>query len=63
MKKISNYKVLQNQHINTLVKQNIVELTHCVYKITLKCQKIARKVAKNTSKAEPPSSKMLFGHS
>ncbi len=45
------------------MKKNIVQLTHCVYKMALKCQKIARKVAKNTSKIEPPSTKMPLSHS
>jgi len=55
--------VIQNQHTNTLVKENIVQLTHCVCKMALKCQKIAKKVAKNTSMAEPPSTKMILYHS
>jgi len=60
MKKELNYKVLQNQHTSTLAKKNIIQLTHCVYKMTLKCQKI---VAKNTPMGEPPFAKMLLSHS
>jgi len=52
--------VLQNQHTNTVVQENIIELTLCAYKMALKCQNIAKKVAKITSKVEPPSTKMLL---
>jgi len=57
-----NCKELQDLHTNTLVKENIIRLTHGVCKMALKCQKIARKVAENTSKAKPPT-KMLLSHS
>jgi len=30
MEKTLNYEVIQNQHTNLLVKENIIELTHCV---------------------------------
>jgi len=60
--KTLNHKVIQNQHANTLVKENIIQLTHCVCKMALQCQKIARKVAKNTYEAKPPSTKMLLSH-
>jgi len=52
--------VIQNQHTKALVKENIIQLTHCVCKMALKCQQIAKKVAKNSSNVEPPSTKMLF---
>jgi len=39
--------VLQNQYKKILEKENIIHLTHCTYKMALKCQK--KKVAKNTS--------------
>jgi len=47
MKKKINCKVIQNHHIHTLVKENIIQLTHSVSKIVLKCQKRVKKVAKN----------------
>jgi len=58
--KIPYNKVLQNQHTNTLTKENIIQLPHSIYKMDLKCQKI---VAKNLSLAELPSTKMLLSHS
>jgi len=33
------YEELQNQHEKTLVRENIIQLTHFVYKMALKCQK------------------------
>jgi len=58
MKKKLSHKVIQNQHTNTLVKENIIQLTHCIRcKIVLKCQRITKKVAKNTSMAKPLSIK------
>jgi len=37
---------LQSDSTNTLVKENIIELIHWVYKMAFECQKIAGKVAK-----------------
>jgi len=48
---------------NSIVKENIIQLTHCIYKMALKCQKIVKEVAKNTSMVEPPSTRMLLSHS
>jgi len=48
MKKNINYKVIQNQHIHTLVEKKFIWLAHCVCKMAFKCKKITRKVAKNT---------------
>jgi len=45
--KILNYKVINIQHVNTLVKKNIIQLTHCVRKIVLKRQKTVKNLAKN----------------
>jgi len=41
-----NYKEIQTQHTKIIEKENIIQLTHYVYIMALKCQKIARKVAK-----------------
>jgi len=60
--KTLSYEVIQNWCTNTLVKENIIQLTHYVCKV-LKCQKIAKKVAKNTYMSKPPSTKMLLNHS
>jgi len=46
--KTLNYKVLQIQHTNKLVKENIIQLTNCVCKMALKCQKIAKKWLQKT---------------
>ena len=55
--------MIQNYYTNTLVNFFLIKLTHCVYKTTLKCPKSTRKFAKNTSKAEHPSTRMLLSHS
>jgi len=55
--------MLQNEYTITLLKENIIQSTHGVWKMALKCQKLVRKVAKNTSKAKPPSTNMLLSHS
>jgi len=49
MKKTLSYEVLENQYTNTSVKENITQLTYYVCKLVLKCKKIVKKVAKNTS--------------
>jgi len=36
-----------------------MELTHCVCKMALECQKIVEKVAKDTFQVKPPSTKTL----
>jgi len=58
MKKVSTIKWLKT--CIQLVKENIIQLTQCVYKMPLKCQKIARI---NTFEVEPPSTKMIPNHS
>jgi len=57
-----DHKVLQKQHTNTLVKENIIQMTCYVCKMVFKCQKIAKQAAKNTSKTKHPT-KMLLIHS
>jgi len=44
-------------------EKKFIWLNQCVYKTALKCQKLGRKIAKNTSKPEPPSTWMLLSHS
>jgi len=46
-----------------IVEKNVIQLTHCICKIVLKCQKTTKKVAKKPSMVEPPSTKMLLSHS
>jgi len=41
----------------------VIQMTHHVFKMALKCQKNSEKVTKNTFKAQPPSTKMLLSHS
>jgi len=50
MKKNLSYKVIQNCQKNTLVKENIIQLTHCVCRIVLKCQKKKKKSSKKQKK-------------
>jgi len=42
-------------------ERNIIQLIHYVCKMALKCQKIARKVAKNSYEVQPLA-KMLLNH-
>jgi len=63
MKKLETIKWFKTKHRNTLVKENIIQMTHCVCKMALKCQKIARKVTRNTIVAEPPTRMMHISHS
>jgi len=60
--KTLNYKVLQNQHINTLVQENIIPLTLCICKMALKCQNIAKKKLQEMASLslKLPSTKMLW---
>jgi len=43
-----NYKVIQNQYTNTLVKENIIQLTPCVFKMAFKMPKNNNKKLQRT---------------